>query len=164
MTFRDAAGPGAMTVEEFCREWGLSRSRVDRTARELGRRAVAGQEDLPPHEVEEIDLKPVHLGPTERKGLRVESRGGNERFSYAVVDPETFFEHLAEEHGTDLLTDRDVRRLLSYAEFLRDVIEGEAGYRLDFVTLYDGERPDKDKMLGELEALLSKAGWLQEGE
>ena len=152
-------GPAGMTIEAFCRARGLSRSRVDRTAREIGWRAVAEQTDVPPHQTDEIDLKAVHLGPTERKGLRVESRGGNERFSYAVVDPEAFFEHLAEEHGTGLLTDQDVRRLLRYGRFLRNVIEGEAGYRLRIDQFYDGERPDRDEMLGELEVLLRKAGW-----
>jgi hypothetical protein len=157
-------GPAGMTIEAFCRARGLSRSRVDRTAREIGWRAVAEQEDVPPHGADKIDLKAVHLGPTERKGLRVESRGGNERFSYEVARPEAFFEHLAEEHGADLLTDQDVRRLLRYGKFLRDVIEGEAGYQLRMDQFYDGERPDKDEMLEELEALLRKAGWDPERE
>jgi len=71
---------------------------------------------------------------------------------------------LTEEHGTDLLTKRDVRRLLRYGRFLRDVIKGEAGYWLRIDQFYDGERPDRDEMLGELEALLRKAGWDPERE
>ena len=157
-------GPAGMTIEAFCRARGLSRSRVDRTAREIGWRAVAEQEDVPPHQTDEIDLKAVHLEPMEKEGLQVRSPAGNERFSYEVARPEAFFEHLAEEHGADLLTDQDVRRLLRYGRFLRDVIEGEAGYRLRIDQFYDGERPDRDEMLGELEALLRKAGWDPERE
>ena len=152
-------GPAGMTIEAFCRARGLSRSRVDRTARKIGWCAVAEQEDVPPHQTDEIDLKAVHLEPTEKEGLQVRSPAGNERFSYEVARPEAFFEHLAEEHGTGLLTDQDVRRLLRYGRFLRDVIEGEAGYRLRIDQFYDGKRPDRDEMLGELEVLLRKAGW-----
>lgn len=156
------SGPGGsarMTIEEFCRARGLSRSRVDRTAREIGWRAVAEQEGAPVHKAKGIGLKSIHLEPAEREGLRVGSPAGNERFSYEVARPDAFFKHLAETHGADLLTDQDIRRLLRYAEFLRDVIDGEAGYRLELITYYDGEQPDRDEMLADLEELLRRAGW-----
>ena len=44
------------------------------------------------------------------------------------------------------------------------MIKGEAGYWLRIDQFYDGERPDRDEMLGELEALLRKAGWDPERE
>ena len=114
--------------------------------------------------------EPPTIGPL-RSGSRASASGSASWQMFAHVRSGSVPERprarrldLTEEHGTDLLTKRDVRRLLRYGRFLRDVIKGEAGYWLRIDQFYDGERPDRDEMLGELEALLRKAGWDPERE
>lgn len=84
-------------------------------------------EDMPPEETGLKELEEMNLGKTELEEIaleehridreiggfiRVEKPEGHTRFSYEITDPERLAQWLAEKHGADLLTDRDVRLLL----------------------------------------------------
>lgn len=147
-----------MTIDAFCQAWSVPRTRTARTARELALQALAEKEGGAPDQLKDADLSKRRLGPTTEKGVRIEKPRGHERFSYEVVDPETLFQYLAQKHGSDLLTDRDIDRLLDHAQFLRDVIDGEAGWGLEMRIGYTTERRDKDEILSDLQELLLKTG------
>lgn len=149
-----------MNLETFCSEYGLPRTRVRRTARTLAERALAQREDIPPEKWPDVDLSAHYLGPTERKGLRFEKPAGHERFRYEVTGPETLAGWLRTRYGKDLLTDRDLERLLDLAELLRSAAEWEGDWRLEERRTADSEGPSREEVARAAEELLRKAGRL----
>lgn len=147
-----------MTIQDFCTEYAVPRTRTTRSVRALAEEALAREADVSAGEVKSLDLTEHHLGPTVQNGVRIEKPAGHERFSYEVTQPEELFRWLVERHGHDLLRSTEIEQLLDCAEFLLDVIEGEANWRLQPKAGHRRDQRDKDEIAEDLKALLRKVG------
>jgi len=145
-----------MTIDDFCAEYGVSRNRTNRSVRTLAEQALAREVGASAKEVKSLDRTEHHLGPTVQNGVRIEKPAGHERFSYEVTQPEELLRWLVEKHGHDLLRSTDIEQLLDCAEFLLDVIEGEANWRLELKGRHRRDRRDTDEIAEELNAILRK--------
>jgi hypothetical protein len=147
-----------MTIEDFCTEYAVPRTRTTRSIRALANEVLAREVGVSDGEVNSLDLTEHHLGPTVQNGVRIEKPAGHERFSYEVTHPEELFRWLVKRHGHDLLRSNEIEQLLDCAEFLLDVIDGEANWSLEPKGSYRRERRDKDEIAEDLKAILRKVG------
>jgi hypothetical protein len=147
-----------MTIEDFCTEYAVPRTRTTRSVRALAEQVLAREVGVSDGEVNSLDLTEHHLGLTVQNGVRIEKPAGHERFSYEVTHPEELFRWLVERHGHDLLRSTEIEQLLDCAEFLLDVIEGEANWRLELKAGHRRDRRDTDEIAEDLKAVLRKVG------
>lgn len=147
-----------MTLDAFCTEYDMPRTRTRRSVRDLAREVLVEQKQIPRGTLASIDLSEYHLEPTEREGVRIKKPVGHKRFSYEVTGPEVLTAWLREEHGKDLLTSRDVDRLLELAQLLRNAAERNGPWQLERTVASDRPDRSREEIAEEVRSLLQKAG------